>query len=216
MLPSVNDMLYILPSSSQDRIEYKARVSELDEEHIWIEIPLQEKTGKYGLFPEGEMIEVTFNTQDGTKGLFLTKVSGKRDDGIRMLSILKPNPDHVSKMQRRSFLRVDAKLEVAVRTENGTRIVVHSEDISGGGASIIVENKWALQQGQHLECWAVIPQKNEELEYITFVAEIVRVQERNDKYSVIMLKFTDIQETAQQKIVRFCFDRQLQIHKGEI
>lgn len=216
MLPSVNDMLYILPSSSEDRMEYKARVSELDDECIWIEIPLQENTGKYGLFSTGEMLEVAFHTQDGMKCLFLSKVIGRREDGIRMLSILKPHPDHVTKMQRRSFLRVDAVLELAVRTENGTRFVVHTEDISGGGASIIVEHKWGLQAEQQIECWLVIPQKNDELDYVSFRGEVVRIQRRNDRYDVVMLKFTDIHEQAQQKIVRFCFDRQLQLHKGDI
>lgn len=216
MFPNVNDMLYILPSSSKDRAQYKARVSELDDDCLWIEIPIQENTGMYGLFAPGEMLEITFHAQDGMNCLFVSKVIGKRKEGIQMLSIVKPHPNQITKMQRRSFLRVDSALEVAVRTEKRDRFVVHTEDISGGSASLIVEHKWGLQAEDLVECWFVIPLRNDELDYVPFKGKVLRVQERNDKYALVIVLFTEIHEHAQQKIVRYCFERQLQTHKGDL
>ncbi|MGZ9586884.1 flagellar brake protein [Paenibacillus marinisediminis] len=213
MLPNINDVLYILPASAADKPEYKARVSELDETRIWIEVPLQEQTRKFGLFHTGEILEITYIQPDGMKCHFLTSVVGSRQDGIRMLALSKPDPEHITKMQRRSFLRVDSSLELAIRTPEDIRFVVHTEDISGGGASFIAETAWGLQEQQHLSCWIVLPFRNDELEYVQFNAEIVRIQAKTDKHSVVMLKFSEISEGDQQKVIRYCFERQLEARK---
>lgn len=58
MLPKVNDMLYMQLERSPEEATYKARVTELDDERIWMEVPLCEETGKFGLFAIGEELNV--------------------------------------------------------------------------------------------------------------------------------------------------------------
>ena len=216
MLPNVNDILYILPGSSADQHEYKARVAEIEDSRIWIEIPLQPHTGKYGWFAEGEMLEISYLNPDGIKCHFIASVIGKRNDTIHMLALSKPQPEEIIKMQRRSFLRIDAKLELAVLTKDHIRFVAHTEDVSGGGVSFIGETSWSLQEKQELDCWMVVPYRNGELEYVPFQAEIVRIQQRTDKHQDVMLQFRSIAEGDQQKLIRYCFERQLEMRKRSI
>lgn len=215
LFPSVNDVLHILPASAADQPEFKARVAESDDSCIWIEIPLQMDTGRYGMFQVDEMLEITFVDGDGMKSHFLTSVIAKRQDGIRMLGLAKPYVDDVVRMQRRSFLRVDASLELAVKQEDGRRSVVRTDDISGGGASFIVGVNHEFQERQTLECWLVLNYRNDEVDHVHFTAEIVRIQPRSEKYIVIMVKFMDISGQEQQKIVRYCFEQQLNARRAD-
>lgn len=213
MLPKINDMLYMQLERSPEEATYKARVTELDDERIWMEVPLCEETGKFGLFPIGEELDVFFSRNDGIKWHFRSRVEGKRNEAIRMLSIRKPNPDDMAKMQRRNYLRVQAQLETAVSTVDGVPFLACTEDVSGGGVSLTAAPKWGLREGQLLQCWLAVPFRNGTIEHIPFTGEIVRVRPLHEERNLIMMKFGQIAELDQQKLIRFCFERQIDARK---
>ncbi|MCG7406423.1 PilZ domain-containing protein [Paenibacillus sp. ACRRX] len=210
----VNDTVYILPSSAgTDEQEYRARVTEIDDYSIWIEIPLQEGTGQFARFSLGEQLDVTYVQLDGVRCNFITKMVGNRHESIRMLALVKPQPDQITRTQRRSYLRVQAALEMAVRTAEGVQKVARTEDISGGGVSFIAELQWGLEEGQLLDCWLVIPPKAGDVDHISFTASTVRIEPRGDKHCLIMMQFDRITDVERQKIIRYCFERQLEMRK---
>ncbi|AKG35433.1 flagellar brake protein [Paenibacillus durus] len=211
MYPKINDQLFIQVASSdafESEIEYRSRITELEDEAFLIEIPMQESSGRLKKLYIGDELSVYFMSEGGIKNYFYTHVLGFKEDVIRMVRVHKPAKDEVLKIQRRSFLRVSAELELAVRTAAGIRFLVRTEDIGGGGTSFWTDVSVPLEVGDRLECWLLIPYRNGSNEHAYFEAEVVRMKELDNGRSVAMLKFVNILDGERQKIIRFCFERQ--------
>ncbi|WP_154118436.1 flagellar brake protein [Paenibacillus monticola] len=211
MYPKINDYLYIQVASSdaaESEIEYKSRIAEIEEEAFLIEIPMQEGNGRLKKLFMGDELSVYFITEGGVKNFFNTHVVGFREDVIRMVKVRKPDVDSVFKIQRRSFFRVSAELELAVKDHNGSRFLVRTDDIGGGGTSFLSDTKVKLDLGGRLLCWLLVPYRNGSSEHVYFEGEIVRIKELENGRNLVMLKFAAISDTERQKIIRYCFERQ--------
>ncbi len=211
MYPKINDYLYIQVASSdaaEAEIEYKSRIAETEDEAFLIEIPMQEGNGRLKKLFIGDELSVYFITEGGVKNFFNTHVVGFREDVIRMVKVRKPNEDSIFKIQRRSFFRVSAELELAVKDHNGSRFLVRTDDIGGGGTSFLSDTKVKLDLGGRLFCWLLVPYRNGSLEHVYFEGEIVRIKKLENGRNLAMLKFAAISDTERQKIIRYCFERQ--------
>ena len=211
MYPKINDYLYIQIASSdteEAEIEYKSRIAEMEDNSFLIEIPIQEKTGRLKKLFIGDELSVFFVSEGGIKNYFYTHVIGHKEDVIRMLRINKPAVDSIFKVQRRSFLRVNAELELAAKLENGTRFLIRTDDIGGGGTSFLTDDKVKLEVGNKLSCWLLVPYRNGTTEHVNFEGEVVRIKALESGKKLAMLKFDSISDSERQKIIRFCFERQ--------
>ncbi|MFX3633509.1 MAG: flagellar brake protein [Candidatus Pristimantibacillus sp.] len=212
MLPRVNQMLYFEIASSDEAeaaVEYKARIADELEDGLLIENPLNVETGRLKRMFLGDELSVYFITEDGIKNYFDSHVIGFRDDTIRLIKIRKPERDRITKVQRRHFLRVPAELEIAVNMAEHIRFVTLTDDVGGGGISFYCDSKWLVEQEMELDCWVLIPYKNGSLEHASFKAEVVRVIILESGRKHVMIKFVNINDTERQKIIRYCFERQL-------
>ncbi|MDF2961051.1 MAG: glycosyl transferase, partial [Paenibacillus sp.] len=118
MLPKVNQILHIQINSIDEeeaKQEFKSRIADVTTGYISMEIPLNEKTGRLKRLYAGDEMSAYFITDGGVKNYFTTSVLGFSDDVIRLVLIKKPEPDAITKVQRRNFLRVPAELEMAVK-----------------------------------------------------------------------------------------------------
>lgn len=213
MLPKVNAMLYYHIASSDEAeaaLEYKSRIADEDEDGLLIEYPLNEKTGRSKRLYLGDEMSVFFVESDGVKNYFDSHVIGFKEDGVRLVKIMKPDPDKMTKVQRRSFLRVPAELDLAVKTAGNNRFVCKTDDVGGGGISFICENKHHLNQESSIQCWLLLPYKNGGIEHAGFTAEVVRIKELETGRKQAMIKFIEITDSERQKIIRYCFERQLE------
>ncbi|WP_020427715.1 flagellar brake protein [Paenibacillus riograndensis] len=211
MYPKINEYLYIQVASSdaaEAEVEYRSRIAEMEEEAFLIEIPMQEKNGRLKKLFIGDELSVYFLTEGGIKNYFNTHVIGFKEDVIRMVKIRKPAADSIFKIQRRSFLRVNAELELAVKDSLGGRFLVHTEDIGGGGTSFLSDAKTSMKIGDGLSCWVLINYRNGSTEHANFEGEIVRIKKLENGRSLVMLKFAEISDSERQKIIRYCFERQ--------
>ncbi|WP_082726964.1 flagellar brake protein [Paenibacillus riograndensis] len=211
MYPKINEYLYIQVASSdaaEAEMEYRSRIAEMEEEAFLIEIPMQEKNGKLKKLFIGDELSVYFLTEGGIKNYFNTHVIGFKEDVIRMVKIRKPAADSIFKIQRRSFFRVNAELELAVKDALGSRFLVRTEDIGGGGTSFLSDAKVQLEVGGKLFCWLMIPYRNGSTEHVNFEGEIVRIKTLETGRNLVMLKFASITDSERQKIIRYCFERQ--------
>ncbi|XEC92772.1 flagellar brake protein [Paenibacillus tarimensis] len=216
MLPKVNQMIYLhiaSPDEEESGIEYKTRIADSGENNYYIEIPMNEKTGKLKRLYLGEELSAYFVTEGGMKNYFNTHVTGFKEDVIRLVAVSKPDPEQVTTIQRRNFLRVAAALELAVKRSDQVRFVVMTDDVGGGGISFLTEGAWLLKSGDVLECWLLIPYKQGSVDHAKFTSEIVRVKPLESGRAQVMCKFTDITDGERQKIIRFCFERQFELRK---
>ncbi|MFD2701645.1 flagellar brake protein [Paenibacillus shunpengii] len=212
MNPKVNEVLYVQIPSTEDKekkLEYKSRVAEVEEDSISIEVPMLE--GKYlHRLRLGDELAASFVSEGGVKHFFNTYVTGFKEDVIRLIKIRRPSKDEISQVQRRNYLRVQAKLELAVKFKHDfTRFLAYTDDVSGGGLSFFEHNSYSLEQGQSLSCWLLLPYKNGEIEHVPFEASVVRIQELESGRRLVMLEFISITDMERQKVIKYCFERQL-------
>lgn len=211
MYLKVNDILFIQVDTGDEneaKVVYKSRISEITEDSIFMEVPIQEGTGRLKKLYIGDELSTYFLTEGGIKNYFNTYVLGFHEDVIRQVRIRKPDPEEITKIQRRSFLRVQAELEIAVTHKDGRRYLSTTEDVGGGGVSFYAEPDQIINETDVLSCWLLIPYKNGSVEHVPFESEVVRVKELLNGRRQIMLKFNSIVDMERQKLIRYCFERQ--------
>ncbi|MFC4777537.1 flagellar brake protein [Paenibacillus sp. GCM10023252] len=213
MLPRVNQALFYQIASSDEeeaKAVYKSRIADELEDGLLIEFPLQEKSGRMKRLYLGDELSAYFMSEDGVKHFFNSHVLGFKDEVIKLVKIHKPSPDQITKIQRRQFLRVSAELEIAVKMSDHLRFIATTDDVGGGGISLICDGKWPVTPEAALDCWLVVPYKNGAIEHVSFKAEIIRVAELATGRKQVMIKFLKITDGERQKIIRYCFERQLE------
>ena len=192
--------------------EYKSRIADISEGQMAIEIPINEKTGRFKRLMEGDELSAYFVTQDGFKHYFTTEVIGFREDVIRLVLIRKPAVEEIAKIQRRSFLRVAADLELSVKLPSGRYFVTRTDDVGGGGLSFLSDKDTVFQADQEVACWLLVPHRGK-IEHIRFTGEVIREQTMETR-KICMLRYKTISEKDRQRIIRFCFERQIESRKN--
>ncbi|OXM88089.1 flagellar brake protein [Paenibacillus rigui] len=216
MLPKVNAILHIQVNSIDEeeaKQEYKSRIADVKDNFISMEIPINEKTGKLKRLYAGDEISAYFITDGGVKNYFTTSVTGFTDDVIRLVLIKKPEPDAITKVQRRNFLRVPAELEIAVQYSDQLKFVAVTDDVGGGGISFLCEGYVTMVTQQIVSCWLLVPFKNGQVEHVPFKGELVRIKTLETGKQQVMMRFAEITDWDRQKIIRYCFERQLEFRK---
>lgn len=216
MLPKINQTMYIQPATEladTQPITLRSRVADVDANNLFIEIPLDEKSRRYYRAQPGETLHFYFFTAEGVKHLFTTQVTGFRKDTVNLLSVRKPNLEEITKDQRRSYLRVEANLELAVKLGDKLKFVAVTEDVGGGGVSFTCDRKWPIVANSVLGCWLLLTYKGGSIAHAGFEGEVVRVLPVEPDKHLVMMRFKDIVDSDQQKIIRYCFERQLDKRK---
>ncbi|WP_438445580.1 flagellar brake protein [Gorillibacterium sp. sgz5001074] len=216
MLPKINQVLHMQINSIDEeeaKQEYKSRISDIAADYITMEVPLNEKSGRLKRLFVGDELSVYFLTDGGVKNYFTTTVLGFREDVVRMILIKKPEPEAITKVQRRSFLRVPAELEIAVKLTEQIQFIAMTDDVGGGGISLLCDGSIPLKAQDNLHCWLLLPYKSGKVDHVPFKGEVVRVKPLESGRQQIMMRFSDITDKERQKVIRFCFERQLEFRK---
>ncbi|CAI6057892.1 flagellar brake protein [Cohnella sp. JJ-181] len=217
MLPKIGQMLYIQPhADASDGAQtgmLRSRVTDADDRYLYVDIPMDEQTRKLHRTQPGDELKLTYFTAEGVKHQFSAHVHSIRRDSSSQLVIPKPEPDDITREQRRSFLRVEAQLEIAIRLGEKLRFTALTDDVGGGGVSFRCDRKWPITPNMKANCWLLLTYKSGAVSHAQFEAEIVRIVPVEPHHHLIMMRFKDIQDTDQQKIIRYCFEKQLERRK---
>ncbi|TDF99322.1 flagellar brake protein [Paenibacillus piri] len=216
MLPTVNQILYIQVNSIDEeeaKQEHKSRIADVNQGYISMEVPLNEKTGRLKRLYVGDELSAYYITEGGVKNYFTSSVLGFSDDVIRLVMIKKPEPETITKVQRRNFLRVPAELEIAVKFSEQLQFTALTDDVGGGGISFICDGYIPLAAQQTVSCWLLANYRNGQIEHIPFKGELVRIKPLETGKQQVMMRFAEISDKDRQKIIRYCFERQLEFRK---
>ncbi|MDP5273776.1 flagellar brake protein [Chengkuizengella axinellae] len=196
---------------NNDTILYKTRISDIQNNMIFIEMPTEIKSGKFRHLQDGVELFVRFNSEDDVKYGFSSFVIGTKKEGIRQILIKKPSPDEFIHIDDRKYLRVPANLELALQSSNHHRFLAKTVDISGGGIAFICEEQ--VEVNQSFRCWLLIQHKNEHIQHIPFEGKVLRMKKLDSDRTKVMLHFMKIDEEDRRSIIRYCFERQLELRK---
>lgn len=197
---------------------FRSRVADLQSDVVAIEIPINEKTGRSVPFYVGEEYDAWYIGEDGSRFSFRTEILGKRTDNIPVLLIKMPAKDEVTRTQRRNYLRVDMNVEIAVKLEDNVRnyhFLARTVDLSGGGLSFTCPDDLRWKEQDKVNIWICLPSKTGAVAHAFAAAEIIRCKppEQPGTHQWVSVKFIQVNESDQAKIVRACFERQFELRK---
>lgn len=217
MFYDVNTSLVLETVDATEKKVYKARIADVRMDSLYFEMPLNEQTRRIEAPENGTKLRVWFQTPDGAKANFDTEVLGRVRENIAMLIVAKPDPNNITKSQRRDFIRIPATVEAAIDIKAGNetiKIICKTDDISGGGFSAKFNQSIKLKEGQKGQAWLVLPKKNKAIVYATAEVEIVRAKypEEERHLAWASFKFIRILEGDRSKVIQYTFERQIELY----
>ncbi|WP_175991186.1 flagellar brake protein [Bacillus sp. Marseille-Q1617] len=190
---------------------YRCRVVESGHDGIYIDYPIHTKTGKTVFLINGTQLKASFIQNEQTVLMFETEVLSRKIAKIPMIHIHYPGEDELVKIQRRQFVRVEANADISLYFDDQYHPTV-TEDISAGGGAVLLKEGMEVKQGARITMIIVLSMQTGECHYLEIAGSLVRVWERNKK-KIASIQFLNLTETQRQLIMRYCFERQLELRK---
>lgn len=209
----IGTMLTLEPTYT-DRIEkLRCKVVEQQGDIIFVDYPVNTLTKKTAFLVDGAQFRVTFQTETKQIFAFTTEVLGRQGGVIPMIKLLCPPIDEFIKIQRREYVRVETAVDVALEID-GRFLQFVTSDISAGGVLLNLRGAVPFKEGDECNLMIVLPYANQNIRYVQTTGLIVGIFERNG-LMFASVQFTDTDDLDKQYVVRFCFERQLQLRKKE-
>ena len=210
----IGTMLILEPTYTERVEKFRCKVVEQKDGVLYIDYPINTITKKTAFLIDGAQFRVTFNDESKQSFAFNTEVLGRKKGNIPMIMLTCPPDEEFIKIQRREFVRVETPVDVAVEYDNRFTQLV-ADDISAGGVLLALQGSINFKIGDEVRLTIVLPYTNKEIRYVQTDALVVTTFERNNR-TLASVQFTDTDDIDKQYIVRFCFERQLQIRKKEL
>lgn len=196
--------------------KFKCKVVEQKENQIYIDYPINTATERTVFLIDGTQLKGSFVSQDNNSVfLFESEVLGRTKQNIPMLILSYPGDEHLVKIQRRQYVRVETTADVAVHSINAEfkPFTTVTDDVSAGGAAILINDKHGVRAGHTIQLWLVLPMQSGEIHYLQVKSKVVRLIPLDDSRMKASLQFVDMNSQDRQLLLRFSFDRQLLMKK---
>jgi c-di-GMP-binding flagellar brake protein YcgR len=208
MLLHINEMIFI-EKLDEEYINYKTRVADIHTKYFSVEVPIDIKTGAFKPLKKGQKVAVSCTREDGIKFQFFTTIIGSSIGNIRTFHLEKPEPKLIRKLQRREYVRIPVNVNLSIEYK-GSILRTTSRDLSGGGVSF-VDEEHCFTEKDEVTGEVRLDFKNGKQEIVPFRGTIARTILLYNEVKATAIEFTEIHEVQRAAIVRFCFERQLEI-----
>ena len=209
MLLQVGTAIIIDKDFTKNSEKYRSKVIDVGDDFVMIDYPIEIETGKTVFFMDGTQLLVSFTDKLKISYAFKTEIRGRKLQGVPMLKLSYEGDNRLIKIQRREFVRVETGIDIAVE-KDGDRVQLVAEDISAGGIALNITKTTLIQSEDVLSLLIVLPFANHEMDYIKVEGQVIRTWEK-EGVTIASIKFVEINPLDRQRIVRFCFERQLQM-----
>lgn len=197
--------------------EFRCKVLDHEDGKLYIDYPVSSLTGRTAFLMDGMKLSVQFVDPASASALYLfqTEVIGRVKRNIPMIMLHDPGAKEYIRIQRRKFVRVEAAVDAAIADENSPLFSSVTENISAGGAAIVLPPSFQDPGEQAVfSLYIVLPREQDEPLYVETAAQLIRiVTNEHSGRRVGSFQFLDIDHAVQQLILRYCFDRQLELRR---
>lgn len=195
---------------------YRSKVIDLDEQYIYIDIPVNDQTNESANVRLGTNIVVSYIGKDHALYSFQSKVKERKKLTVPALVIERGT--HITRKQRRQFVRVDTTVDVAIHPidESIPPFTTMTVDLSAGGLSFILPQNITINQNIAVHLTIVLIMQSTHYEYIHCKGKILRVTMADDAPQRASVKFTHITEKDQQKIMKYAMEKQREARQREL
>lgn len=192
--------------------KYASRVENIGEDWLCLAAPMSRRLPVY-LPPQTE-ISIYFWDSTAVYSFRTYVIKNIKEGSLGQLAI--KYPEEYEKVQNREYVRVPINLNVSIKylnkDEEETIVLGKSRDLSGGGMMVILKKAGVIKK----DALVTVDFKLNDYS-ITSSAVIVREDIEMDSDSitrgVLGVKFLSILEKDRQLIIKFVFDRQIELRR---
>ncbi|NIK12319.1 flagellar brake protein [Alkalibacillus almallahensis] len=196
-----------------EQIEEKlhSKVFDLTNDHVFIDYPVNQQTGRTHYFIENTKVRVSFVSDHEVVFQFYSEVKRRKWQGMAVLELDYPQKDELMKIQRREYVRVNTNLDIALYPLDEERepLISYTLDISGGGIAVKA-HEIKFNEGEELDLMIVLPLEANQYIYLNAIGEVIRYSQMDGSSWKLSIKFNSIDDEKREAIIKFCFDQQLQ------
>lgn len=209
--------LLIKDTESNQMAEYRCKIIGIDQNFIFIDYPIHKDTQRTTYFPNGTNLLATYMDKDKNLFQFLTKIKKRLTLTMPALAIDIPEKTKIKQIQRREYVRVMTAIDIAIHPtdQSFTPFTSVTNDISGGGVSIVIPPKVKLKKGQKTNLSLVLHMSSE-IKYIDLQGEVIQIYHLKNNSQTASIKFDSITEQVRQTIIQFVFEKQREARNKEL
>ncbi|GLG00836.1 flagellar protein [Alicyclobacillus hesperidum subsp. aegles] len=194
-------------TNSQDSKYYKSRVADVDEQCLYVDVPVDPITGKEFEVHVDESVVVEYTVSETEVYRYTAHIQGL--SYIPTPAIRLDHPAHATdleRIQRREFFRISLDVPVTVACERlGKEVTLQSIDISGGGIAVMAKSVIDLRVNDTVKISVVLPYIHYNLRT---TCQVVRIQTETNGMMTLSMRFIDISERERDQVIRYTFMRQ--------
>ncbi|MFS0781361.1 flagellar brake protein [Bacillus sp. 1P06AnD] len=212
----IGNRLVLESKGSGSYEKYQSKILEMSNGCVYIDYPQNMATKKTAFLPDGITLKASYVDETENAFWFQTEVLGKRKSTIPMIQLSLPPKETHNKIQRREFVRIETNIDAAVHSPNHAfpPFTTVTEDISAGGAAILVPKEIKVEENSRATIWLVLPAKGGSIHYVKVDSQVVRlIEQPAGRYNVMTMQFNEIPDKERQQLIRFCFEKQLEQRK---
>ncbi|MBM0064623.1 flagellar brake protein [Alkalicoccobacillus gibsonii] len=192
---------------------YRCRVVDLEDGRIMIDYPINETTKKPAFFYDGTQFKAWWVAKENAVYSFEATILGRKKSEIPVLILNQPMPDQIIKLQRREYVRISARADVAVHPFHTDYYPFASTtvDISGGGCAITLPRNYQCPPiGEMVMLYLVLHRPSGTVDYLQVKADIVRIiQPSEHSQERLSFEFLQLAKRDREKIMTYIFEKQL-------
>jgi len=190
---------------------YSSRVENLTVDRIALASPLRKRIPVF--VPTGNFVTVFFS-DNMTVFSFRSRVVANVPERLSMLIL--EAPDTLEKIQKREYVRVPINLNALFSFKNEEdeikEVWLKTRDLSGGGLMLVSNKAIAINKGAKVSLTFQLESEN-----ISTNAELMRIFMELDisgiERQILGVKFLNLSEKNRQTIIKFLFQRQIDLRK---
>lgn len=193
---------------------YRTRVQDIDSRYLYIDIPVDLKSGQlHHHWPYDMDVMAIFVDKGGVAYRFPSQVKGRRGGTLPLIMLALPDHETVEKTQRRSYVRVPIALPLALTDQDGNPLgPFKTLDISGGGVAFAAARRFHFHVGQRFTFYLALPFRKGGMRQLAASGEIVRLSDAPNPDMVhVSVRFIDLGDAEEALLVRFAFERQIEL-----
>jgi c-di-GMP-binding flagellar brake protein YcgR len=215
-LIQIGDVLTLELKSSEDEEKFRCRLVDIRDNEFYIDYPISLATNRAAFLLDGTQLKVTFVGNDGSSiYLFESEINGRVKKNIPMLILTYPGNNHLIKIQRRQYVRVETAVDIAIHPLEFefAPITTITDDLSAGGSAVLIPKEVSIKTDMRILAWLVLIMQNGDYHYMKLQSRLVRIIPFSETRNKVSIQFIDVSNQERQLLLRFSFERQLEAKK---
>ncbi|MBO8141033.1 MAG: PilZ domain-containing protein [Firmicutes bacterium] len=205
----IGERIWLRLLSEPEPVTYVSRVEDVSETSVAIQRPMVQRQPI--ALPRGTGLELEVRrSKPPGEGVYraVTEVVGATVDPLPLVFLRMPDQWH--RIQMRHYVRVPAFLAVAVRPQTPDEaewLEGKTVNVSGGGCQVVLPE--SLDRDQPVEIVLSLPSRD-----VRATGAVRRMEKAEDGTGWrLAIEFTDISDKDRRHVIRFAFQRQIELRK---